>query len=117
MARKPEKVRLRCSLRFSSIPGAFPSVVGWPFAWMEITAQSLTFSTGLLLPFSRARWSVRRDAITKIERTQHGVRLYTEEPPDPWVVASLATGRFLRHLAGLGIRPEGPVRPSTWTAT
>lgn len=113
--RKSVATRLRCSLRYAPAAGAFPTVVGWPFAWMEVSPDSLTFSTGRLVPFSRTRWTVRRDEITQIDRTQHGLRFYAKTFSDPWVVASLAARRFLRSLAELGIEGEGPIQPSTWT--
>jgi hypothetical protein len=107
-------VRVRSSLRYATAPGAFPTVVGWPFAWIEVGPELLTFSSGRLVPFGRVRWSVRRDDITKVERTQNGLRFYAEGFPDPWVVASMLRGHFLRRLADLGIEAQGAVRPSTW---
>jgi hypothetical protein len=82
---------------------------------MEVTPETITFSAGKLVPFGRPRWSVQREAITRIERTQNGLRFHGEGLPDPWVVASLMSGRFLRRLAALGIKADGPTRPSTWT--
>lgn len=118
MVSPSRKTRLRCSLRYAPAPGAFPTVTGWPFAWMEVTAETLTFGTGVgrLAPFSRSKWTVVRDDIAKIERTQSGVRFYAKNRPDPWVTASLARRRFLRQLAELGIEAPGPIRPSTSTS-
>jgi hypothetical protein len=84
---------------------------------MEVTADSLTFGIGVgrLAPFSRAKWTVQRDDIARIERTQNGVRFYAKNRPDPWVTASVLGGRFLRRLAELEIEAPGPIRPSTWT--
>lgn len=107
------RVRLRSSLRYSR-DGGFPRLIGFPFARLDIAADTLTFSAGYLVPFSRPRWTVSRDKITKIERTQNGLRFYAEGFDNPWVVASLFPNRFLAKLREFGIVPEGPVTPTKW---
>lgn len=107
--------RLRSSLRYAPAPEAFPTVVGWPFAWIESSEECLAFGTGMFAPFRRERWRVERDKISRVERTQGGVRFYAEGFPDPWVTASLFPNRFLRRLRELGIESDGPIQPSTWT--
>jgi hypothetical protein len=106
------RVRLRSSLRYSW--NGVPTVIGFPFARLDIEADTLTFSAGHLVPFDRPHWTVSRDRIKKIERTQMGVRFYAEGFRDPWVVASLFPTRFLARLREYGIVPEGPVIPSRW---
>ena len=76
---------MRCSLRSAPAPGAFPTLIGWPFAWIEVSDQSLTFSAGRLVQFGRPRWQARRDQMTKTERTANGVRFFAEGFRDPWV--------------------------------
>lgn len=110
---KKSQARLRCSLRFVA-EGGFPDVIGFPFARLEIDEDILTFSAGRAVPFRRPRWTVRRDQITKLERTQHGVRFYAEGFDSPWVVASLFPGRFLAKLSVHGIIAKGPVIPTRW---
>ena len=103
---------MRSSLRYSP-DGGFPWVIGFPFARLDIAADTLTFSAGLV-PFGRPRWTVSRDKVTKIERTQNGVRFYAEGFDNPWVVASLFPNHFLAKLRECGIVPEGPVIPTRW---
>ena len=107
--------RLRCSLRFVR-EGGFPEVVGFPFARLDIHGDALPFSGGGLLPFGRPRWTVRRDQVTKLERTQNGVRFYAEGFDNPWVVASLVPKRFLAKLREHGLVVEGQVIPSKWNS-
>lgn len=52
--------RLRCSLRYKPNPWAFPTVVGWLFAWVEVGDETLTFSSGRLVP-GRVSWTVRKN--------------------------------------------------------
>ena len=91
-------------------------MIGFPFARLDIHEDTLAFSGGRGLPFGRPRWTVRRDQITKLERTQHGVRFYAEGFDNPWVVASLFPRRFLAKLRQHGIVAEGPVVPSKWNS-
>ncbi|MHB8498907.1 MAG: hypothetical protein ACYDES_13160 [Acidimicrobiales bacterium] len=105
--------RLRSSLRYAPAHGAFPTVVGWPFAWIEVAAETLTFSTGRLVP-GGVRWTVNRSDITRIEATQHGLRFYAAGIPEPWVTASLFPRHFLKRLKGVGIEPNAPMRPTKW---
>jgi hypothetical protein len=107
--------RLRCSLRFLR-DGGFPEVIGFPFARMDIYEDTLAFSGGRGLPFGRPRWTVRRDQILKLERTQHGVRFYADGFDNPWVAASLFPERFLTKLRQHGIVVEGPITPSKWNS-
>ncbi len=110
-----DRVTLRCDLRY--VPHGVAAVfVGWPSAKMTITADELFFDTGPLLVFARAKWSVRRECITKIEPTQHyGVRFYATGFESPWTVArGLFPRRFLRRLEACGIHPTGPVVRATW---
>ena len=109
------RIRLRSSLRYSR-DGGFPRLIGFPFARLDIDGDTLTFSAGHLVPFGRPQWIVSRDKITKIERTQNGLRFYAEGFDNPWVVASLFPGRFLAKLRECGIVPEGPVTPSKWNS-
>jgi hypothetical protein len=110
-------VRIRCSLRYAPNPGSGPTLVGWPFAWMEITADSVTFSAGRLVPFGRPRWEVRKAAITKLERTRGGLRFFAEGFSDPWIAGSLFPERFFKKLADAGIAmPDGPIVPTGWDA-
>ena len=105
-------VRLRSSLRYS-FDGGFPRLIGFPFARLDIATDTLTFSARHM-PFGSPRWTVSRAKITKIERTQNGVRFYAEGFDNPWVVASPFTNRFLTKLRECGIVPEGPVIPVRW---
>ena len=82
-----------------------------------MSGDSMTFGAGCLVPFHRASWRVQREKVSRVERTHRGVRFYAEGFADPWVAASLFSDRFLRRLRELGIDPEGPPRPSTWTTT
>ena len=107
-------IRLRCSLRFSR-RGGFREVIGFPFARLDIDDDSLAFSGPRLLPF-RPRWTVPRDQITTLERTQRGVRFYAQGFDNPWVVASLFPRRFLAKLRQHGIVAQGPVVPSRWNS-
>jgi hypothetical protein len=104
--------RLRCSLKYSP-RGGFPVLIGYPFARLDIYDDRLTFSAGRLL--SVPRWTVQRDRITKLERTQRGVRFYAEGFDSPWLVASFFRDSFLDRLREHGIVAEGPIVPSTWT--
>ena len=113
MRSKATHARLRCSLRFSR-DGGFPEVIGFPFARIDISEDTLAFSSGRRLPFGRRQWTVRRDQITKLERTQHGVRFYADGIQSPWVVASLFPRRFLAKLRAHGIVADGPVVSSKW---
>jgi hypothetical protein len=106
-------VRLRSSLRYSP-DGGIPRLIGFPFARLDIAADTLTFSAGHLVPFGRPQWTVSRDKIMKIERAQNGVRFYAEGFDNPWVVASPFRSRFLAKLLECGIVPEGPVIPVRW---
>jgi hypothetical protein len=106
---------LRSSLRYSR-EGGFPVLIGFPFARLDIEDDTLTFSANRLVPSGRPRWSVRRDKITKIERTQNGLRFYAEGFDNPWVVASLFPSRFLAKLREHGIVAEGPIVPSKWNS-
>lgn len=108
-------IRLRTSLRYSR-KGGFPTLIGYPFARLDIEDDTLTFSAGHFVPFSRPQWSVRRDAITRIERTQNGVRFYAMGFDNPWVIASFFPGRFLTKLRENGIVAEGPPIPSKWNS-
>lgn len=108
-------VRIRCSLRYAPNPGSGPTLIGWPFAWMEITTDSITFSAGRFVPFGRPKWEVRKAALTKLERTRGGVRFIAEGFSDPWIAGSLFLQSFLAKLATAGIViPDGPVVPSGW---
>jgi hypothetical protein len=89
-------------------------LIGFPFARLDIAADTLTFSTGHSALWGGPQWTVSRDKITKIERTQNGVRFYAEGFDNPWVVASLFPKRFLAKLRECGIVPEGPIIPSKW---
>lgn len=108
-----ERRRLRSSLRYMP-PSGFPAVVGFPFARIDFRADTLVFSVGRGVPFERPHWSVDKNKIQRIERTQRGVRFYAEGFEHPWVVASLFPRYFLRELAKQGIVPDGPVVPSRW---
>lgn len=112
---EPSRVRLRCSLRFLR-DGGFVEVIGFPFARLDIDEDTLAFSGSRGLPFGRPLWAVRRDEITRLERTQNGVRFYAEGFDNPWVVASLFPRRFLAKLRQHGIVAEGPVVPSNWNS-
>jgi hypothetical protein len=92
----------------------FPEVIGFPFARIDFYPDILVFSAGRGVPFGRPHWSVARDKIWKIERTQHGVRFYAEGFKDPWVAGSLFPTHFMKKLIEQGIVPEGPVIPSRW---
>jgi len=106
--------RLRCSLRYYPVPGGgAPTLIGWPFAWLEISEQELTVAGGRLVPFGRPRWTVPRGRITRVEPTGKGVRFFADGIRDPWVVGSLFPQRLLAQLASLGITPEGPVMPTS----
>jgi hypothetical protein len=76
------RTRLRCSLKHAPAPRAFPTLIVWPFAWLEVTPETI-LSAGKLAPIGRPRWSVPREAITTIERTQNGLRFHAEDLPDP----------------------------------
>ncbi len=104
--------RLRCSLKYSP-HGGFPELIGYPFARLDIYDDRLTFSAARLLGVPR--WTVQRDQITKLERTQKGVRFYAKGFDSPWLVASFFEDRFLGKLREHGIVAEGPVVRSTWT--
>lgn len=110
-----QPIRIRCSLRYAANPGSGPTLIGWPFAWMEITADSVVFAAGRLVPFGRPRWEMRRVAVTKIERTRGGVRFFAEGFSDPWIAGSLFPRRFFKRLADAGIDiPDGPIVPTGW---
>ena len=109
-------VRLRCSLRFVGDSGS-PEVIGFPFARLDICGDTLAFFGGHGLPFGRPRWTIRRDQISRLERTQNGVRFYAEGFDSPWVVASLFPHRFLAKLRKHGVVvAEGPIVPSKWNS-
>jgi len=118
MVSPSRKAPLRSSLRYAPVREAFPMVTGWPFAWIEITAEASTFGTGIgrWAPCSRSKWTVERDDTSKIQRTQNGVRFYAKNRSEPWVTAFLAGRRFLRQLAELAIDAPGPIQPITWTS-
>lgn len=107
--------RLRCSLRYSENPGSGPTVIGWPFAWIEINADTLTFSAGKLVPFGRPRWAVPKDSLIKIERSSGGLRFYADGISDPWIAGSLFPKRFIRKLVSVGLTvPDDPIVGTKW---
>ena len=98
----------------SSLSG-FPRVIGYAFAWTQIERETLTFGSGRAALFGTVRWSVPRDQITRIERTQcGGVRFFAEGRSDPWVIGSLRPRHLLAKLRRHGLEPEGSVVRSRW---
>ena len=116
----PARVRVRSSLRYVSDHGAMPTVIGWPFAWIEFSSEAIDIFDGRLVPawippHGRPKIHVERSSITKIERTQNGIRIFASGFDDPWVVASLFPKSFLRKLRKHGLNiPSGPIVRSTW---
>ena len=96
-------------------PWWLPRGIGFPFARIDIDDDGLAFS-GVRLPPFRPRWTVPRDRITALERTQRGVRFCADGFDNPWVVTSLLPRRFLAELRQHGIVAEGPVVPSRWNS-
>ncbi len=112
--------KMRSSFRYVPVHGVPPTVIGWPFAWIRFFDEEIEFSGGFLMPtfippFSRPSFRVKRSSITKIERTQHGIRIFASGFDDPWVVASLFPKKFIRKLRDNGLDvPDGPIVRSTW---
>jgi hypothetical protein len=120
-AGKPTKAtKIRSSLRYMPVHGTLPCTIGWPFAWIRFSDEVIEFSAGHIVPsfippFGRPSFRVARSSITKIERTQNGVRIFASGFDDPWVVASLFTKRFLRKLRENGLDiPDEPIIRSKW---
>lgn len=108
------RVRLRCSLRYRQSTGGSPMLISYPFARLEICGDELVFSAKFAAPFSRPKWIVHRSQISKLERTQHGVRFHASGYADPWIAGLLRTKHFLRKLEENGIAVSGPIVPTTW---
>jgi hypothetical protein len=107
--------RVRCSLRYAETPGSGPTLIGWPFAWICLDADTITCSAGRLVPFGRPRWTVPRSAITKVERTGGGIRIFCNSLTDPWIVGSLFPNHLIKKLSEAGFEiPEDPVVPTGW---
>lgn len=110
-----EVMRIRCSLRYVSFHGVWPTLIGWPFAWIRFSDDAIEFSSGrlaqsLIPPFGRPYFRVDRSSITMIERTQKGVRIFASGLDDPLVVASVFPSQCLRKLRDNGLDiPNGPI--------
>lgn len=111
------QVHLRVTLRYVGRSG-FPVTVGWPLARLEICEDVVSVTVPRFLPLGSiagpANRTLPRDKITKIERTQYGVRRQSVDSEDPWVIASVFPKHLLRRLAENGIVPDGPIVPGSW---
>lgn len=104
---------LRSSVRFKR-EGVNIETIGWPFARLRVNSETVHITAFALLHGERLDWTLPRASITRIERSQNGIRIFAAGYEDPWVCGSIFSQRFLRELAVCGLVPEGPVIPSAW---
>lgn len=95
-----------------------PTTHGWPFYRTTITVNGISVEPATRIPLLLRRVHIAAGwaEVSRVERTQNGIRLVFKDKRKPVVVASLVKSeRLVQAIRSCPVPFDPTMRPSTWT--